>query len=422
MNAITKRDMDVLRELAKRTMEVANRPVQEEKRNLWKRLNGLKPCRPMVLIDQICWNEMNVEDELTIRCEDALCREYETFLRRQLYSFRHMPVDMVVEPWVVVPKLMTGYSAGFADWQGNFDFGIEIDQETKTLDATNSVVSRSFHSQINDIDDVEKIRMPQIRYLKEESEAKLALVQEIFAGTIDVKLEGCYPGFWFFDAIVHWCGVENTLYSMAGGAEFLHAICNRLLDAYLCGLDQLEQQGLLGDAQTLVHCTGAYSEELENSPAPIGSAKRLWTFNLSQIFSSASPTDHEEFEVAYSRSWYERFGLGYYGCCEPLHDRIEMLHQIPNIRKVSISPFANPEAGAEALGKNYVMSRKPLPTVFAMDSFDAEASYREIRDLMKVCQQTGTPLEIIQKDISTLKYRPERLWKWADAVMRAVQE
>ena len=80
------------------------------------------------------------------------------------------------------------------------------------------------------------------------------------------------------------------------------------------------------------------------------------------------------------------------------------------------------KAGAEALGSRYVMSRKPMPAVFAMDTFDPENSYREIRELMKICRRTGTPLEIIQKDISTLKYKPERLWQWADAVMRAVQE
>ena len=422
MNAISKRDIAILRELARWTTEIANLPIQAEKRDMWKALNGLHPVRPMVLIDQICWNEMNVDGELTLQCEDALCREYEAFLRQQLYSYQHMPVDMVVEPFVRMPKLMTGYTAGFEDWQGKFDFGIEIQQETSVTDITNEIVGHSYHCQMGDMDDLEKIRMPEIRYLKVETEAKLALVREIFGDTIDVKLDGCYPGFWFFDAIVHWCGVEDTLCNMAADPEFLHAVCDRLLTAYLTGLDQLEREGLLGDAQTQVHCTGAYSDELENSAAPAGSAKRLWTFNLSQIFCSASPAAHEEFEADYSRRWYERFGLGYYGCCEPLHDRIGMLSRIPNIRKVSISPFANVEAGAEALGNRYMMSRKPMPAVFAMDTFDPENSYREIRELMKICRRTGTPLEIIQKDISTLKYKPERLWQWADAVMRAVQE
>ena len=422
MDKIPQQDIQILRDLAKKTSEVASLPIQAERRRLWRALNGLKPERPMVLIDQICWNEMNVDDELTLRCESSLGQRYETYLRRQLYTHRHMPTDLVIEPCVLVPKIISGYRAGFADWEGHFDFGIQVDQEVSVSDVTNNIVGHAYKCQIFGEEDLEKIKMPVIRYQEEETLRQLALVQEIFGDSIEVKLEGCYPGFWFFDALVHWCGVENTLYNLISDPEFVHALCRRLLDAYLSGLDQLEAQGLLGDHQTLVHCTGAYSDELENSSAPLGSAKRLWTFNLSQIFCSISPAMHDEFEANYSKEWYERFGLGYYGCCEPLHDRVSMLQKIPNIRKVSISPFANPELGAEALGNRYVMSRKPNPNIFASSSFDAGASYQEVRELMKTCRKTGTPLEIIQKDVSTLLYKPQRLWQWAEEVSRAVCE
>ena len=48
MNAISKRDIAILRELARQTTEIANLPIQAEKRSLWKALNGLRPVRPMV--------------------------------------------------------------------------------------------------------------------------------------------------------------------------------------------------------------------------------------------------------------------------------------------------------------------------------------------------------------------------------------
>ena len=47
----------------------------------------------MVMIDQVCWNEMAVGDELTLRCTDAECRGYEQELRRLLFQWRHFPVD-----------------------------------------------------------------------------------------------------------------------------------------------------------------------------------------------------------------------------------------------------------------------------------------------------------------------------------------
>ena len=86
MNAINK-DKSIIRELAKSVAEIAAMPVQEEKRRLWRSLNGLRPERPMVMIDQICWNELNYDGSLDLRCEDTECRSYEQILRRILYRW-----------------------------------------------------------------------------------------------------------------------------------------------------------------------------------------------------------------------------------------------------------------------------------------------------------------------------------------------
>ena len=101
---MNKQDKGIIRELAARVAEIGALPVQDEKRALWRKLNAKKPARPMVMIDQVCWNEMNVDDELTLRCSDPECRSYEESLRRTLFQWKHFPVDMVVEPFILVPK------------------------------------------------------------------------------------------------------------------------------------------------------------------------------------------------------------------------------------------------------------------------------------------------------------------------------
>ncbi|HJO92183.1 MAG TPA: hypothetical protein QF753_02180, partial [Victivallales bacterium] len=68
MSKLTKKDVDIVRNLAGRVAEIASLSVQREKKKLWSKLNGLEPVRPMVMIDQVCWNEMNIDDELTLRC------------------------------------------------------------------------------------------------------------------------------------------------------------------------------------------------------------------------------------------------------------------------------------------------------------------------------------------------------------------
>jgi len=142
---------------------------------------------------------------------------------------------------------------------------------------------------------------------------------------------------------------------------------------------------------------------------------------MAQILLSTSPAMFEEFEVPYAARWYERFGLADYGCCDPLHDRVHLVRRIPNVRKISMSPWADVEIGAAAIGRDYVFSWKPNPALLAADGWDVEAIERDIRRVVSACAQAGRPLEVTMKDISTVRYRPQRLWEWADIVTRVVQ-
>ena len=85
--------------------------------DLTVKLNDLESERPMVWVNEICWNEMNIDDELTPTCTDPICRGFEEPLRRILYQWKHCPVDMVVEPFVRVPKAIE-----------NSGFGVEVQQ------------------------------------------------------------------------------------------------------------------------------------------------------------------------------------------------------------------------------------------------------------------------------------------------------
>ena len=69
MNISTK-DRDILRRLATEQARIAALPIHHEKAELWRRLNDRQAVRPMVWINEICWNEMNVDDELTLQCQD----------------------------------------------------------------------------------------------------------------------------------------------------------------------------------------------------------------------------------------------------------------------------------------------------------------------------------------------------------------
>jgi hypothetical protein len=90
---------------------------------------------------------------------------------------------------------------------------------------------------------------------------------------------------------------------------------------------------------------------------------------------------------------------------------------IPNLRKVSMSPWANKARGAEEIGRDYVYSCKPSPALLAAGSLNEDLIYRDLLETKKLCDQFGCPLEIILKDISTVAYQPQRLWRWAEIAM-----
>ena len=48
-------DRKIIRRLASRLSEIAALPIHDEKRGLWRELNGLRSVRPMVWINEIPW-------------------------------------------------------------------------------------------------------------------------------------------------------------------------------------------------------------------------------------------------------------------------------------------------------------------------------------------------------------------------------
>jgi hypothetical protein len=404
-------DREIIRGLAAQLAEIAALPVQEQKRQMWRNLNGLKPDRPMVMADQVCWNEMNVNNELTLLCEDPECRGYESMLRMTLYQWNHFRVDMVVDPFIRIPKAIS-----------NTGFGVGMVEETAVTDPTNNVVGHAFTNQFVTDADLDKIQMPIVSHDQAETSRRLEVAHELFDGELEIFEQGMDPYLSVWDPISFLMSVQDALYTICDRPEYMAELARRIVKNLMSMLDQAEEQGLLCYNQSLIHCTGAYTNEL---PAPgfdpaKPRTKDIWMFGLAQMFSTVSPAMFEEFEIDICIPIFERFGLVYYGCCDPLDKKMAQVRKIPNVRKISMSPWANEEIGASEIGSNYVYSRKPNPALLARGYFDEPEVRGHLQDTVDVCKKYGCPLELILKDISTVCYEPQRLWRWAEIAMEVV--
>jgi hypothetical protein len=145
----------------------------------------------------------------------------------------------------------------------------------------------------------------------------------------------------------------------------------------------------------------------------------MWGCSNAQIFSEVSPQFQWEFAIEHDLRWLDRWGLNYYGCCEPLDGKADLLKRIPRLRKVSVTPWCKTERAVELIGPHWIMSRKPSPAVFAEDHWNPARARRDLRDFLDRAQ--GCHVELIMKDISTVRREPQRLWEWAQIAMEEVE-
>jgi hypothetical protein len=406
----TETDKQVLRSLGEKLAAVAALPVQAETASKWRAMNGLRHVKPMVWIDEVPWHEMDVEDELRLQTTSEWSRYHEWELRKLIYQWEHMPADMVVEPVVYSPLVVR-----------NTAFGIAEDVDIAVTDEANSVVSRHFNIQIRDEDDLEKIKVPVVTHDSGASEQQYEQLTEILSGVIDVKKLGANGFcFWFapWDEMIRWWGVQEALVDLYDRPELVHEAIDRLVNAYLSMLDQFEEQNLLTLNNTYFRIGSGglgYTDELpqpDYDPAHVR-AKDLWGSAAAQIFSDVSPRMHWEFSLQYELRWMSRFGLTYYGCCDPLHRKMGILEKVPNLRKVSMSPWVNLDEAVANMGDRYVFSHKPNPAVFAETTWNLGKARHELETVLDKAKAHGCVVEVIMKDISTLRYEPHRLWEWA---------
>jgi len=398
-------DKTILRELAAEQARIAALPIQKHNAGQWRRLNQLGPGKPLVWVNEICWNELAADEELTCRIAEQPWRGVEGGIRRRLYQWKHLPGDMVVEDRLYSPLAIRDTGSGISE-----------DVEIVRTDPTSGIVSRDFHPQIETEADLVKIKTPRVTHDAEASERRYQEMLDIFGDILAVEKRGI-AGQWFapWDWLIRWWDVEKAMIDLVDKPDLVHAAMDRLVTAALAQLDQYEQLNVLSlnNGNVRVGSGGpGFSDELPQADADPDHLRPadLWGCATAQIFSDVSPAMHEEFALQYERRWLERFGLTYYGCCEPLHLKLDILKSVKNLRKVSMSPWADVDKAAPVMAGRYVFSHKPSPAVLAVDRWDPDQARRNLREVLE--KTSGCVVEVILKDISTVRYEPHRLWEW----------
>jgi len=402
----TPKDKIILRELAKRYAEIAQNPINTERRNRGCDINDLIPRRPMVWVDEIPWHEMDIDNKLKLTCETNETREVEQFFRRTLFRWEYFQADMVVENFFPVGKSFS--STGM---------GLDVEENLAVTDNSNHIVSHYFIDQLDTMEKVDALKMPVVTAYPERDKECIAKAEDTFGDILPVKLHGHYVYYAPWDDIPRYRGVTPIMYDLIDNPDLLHATMRKWTDYKLSEMKQMDALNLLDSEISSLHCTPGYTKDLQ----PGTGLKNTWFRCMAQMFSDIAPDMWKEFELDYLLPLTKEFGLVYYGCCEAMEKKLDLLKTIPNLRKVGVPTRANAESCAEQLGSDYVYAHKPNPAFVAVN-FDKDTVRNEIVRVIKTCQANKCPYEFVLKDISTVGYKPQNLIDWTKTVMEAIGE
>ena len=335
-------------------------------------------------------------------------------MRTEFYQFEQLCDDHVVEPVLNV------------NWKvSKSGYGVEAVMHHSSSNEER-MGSRVWDSPIQDLDrDFDKLQAQTFSVDRESTLREKARLEAVFDGILTVRIRGGH--YWTMGLTwpaIELIGLQNLMMTMYDNPEGLHRVMAFLRDDHLAFTDWLEQEGLYS-LNNENDYTGSgsmgYTRSLPQPDWKDGSPVRKrdqWVLSESQETVGVGPDQFEEFIFPYQLDVAGQFGKCYYGCCEPVHTRWHVLKRLPNLARVSISPWADQDFMAEALGRDYVFSRKPNPTLISTGVFDEETIRNDLRQTLEAAR--GCRLEILMKDVHTLNDEPERLPRWVQIVREEI--
>jgi hypothetical protein len=411
---IQNQDKRILRNLAKKVRAVSQDPVFEARKKQWIAHNGLKSTHPLILIfPEGSWRELLPASELQCHELNARCIEWE--LRKRIVQYELMDDDTVFESNWIVTKSISDTGWGLEPKR------VMINEDEK---AGRMQTAYRYEPVIEHPSDLKKLEHPQVLYDEKNSIRRYQDAQELFGDILNVELKGtgqlslCYTPLY-----AKLRGLTRVMMDMYEEPAMLHDAMAFMEQGYEKLIDQYAELNLLSlNNDNTYHSSGGigFTDELPKDgfdPERVRT-KDIWASSQSQEMSEVSPEMHYEFIMKYEMKSLRHFGLNGYGCCENLTKKLEYVFQIPNIRRISISPWADVEKCADVLKANYIFSWKPNPSYLANENFDGEFIKNYIQHTLHAAKDCV--LEIILKDTHTCRNQPQRFTEWAKIVRELV--
>ncbi|MFO7611520.1 MAG: hypothetical protein R6W99_03400 [Clostridia bacterium] len=98
---------------------------------------------------------------------------------------------------------------------------------------------------------------------------------------------------------------------------------------------------------------------------------------------------------------------------------MDYITKIPNLKTVAVSPFSDEEIMADFIRGRYIYSRKPSPVLISLEALDENEIINSTKKTLEAAK--GCEIEFIMKDLHTVKFKPERLRRWAELTRQTIE-
>ena len=256
------------------------------------------------------------------------------------------------------------------------------------------------------------IKDPHVTVDEETSDATMALAKEVFDGILDVQ----FRTWWFWSALMvltysHLRGIDGMMVDFYDHPDKVHEIFQRLTTGYINKLKQIERDGWLYNnvGNTTVGSGGlGWTNQLHSDPNNM-KLKDMWGLCEAQEAVGVSPGMFHEFIYPYHKQVAELFGLTCYACCEPADPYWDDIRQLPHLRRVSVSQWANAEKMSEYLGRDFVYSYKPCSTDLAVPNMDEDYIRKSMAHTLSHTKNNN--VEFVLKDLHTIANKPQQVFR-----------
>lgn len=397
-------ERDVVRDLARQVMAIANEPRMAAIKQRWRDVNALRRpdrapvwCRPVG-----CWKEILPRSDLV--CGEPWLQGLEYHFR-QIICKRVIDDDTPVEPFFNV-------SAAFNRDPANI-WGVDTPKHS----SEEKDGAWGYDPPLKNESDYDRLRMPQFTYNRSGTEENVERHRDLFGDILPVNLTAGVPlSGTLGTAAADLRGLAEMMMDMVVAPELVHRLMSFLRDSMLAAMDVVAATGLLEPNNNgPMTCSDSIGDQLGGKRG----YGNMWIMLNSQEFDQVSPDMWREFCLEYQRPIMERYGLVAYGCCENLTHKIDGVLSIPNLRVFTCSAWTDLGAVQERVGQDYcIMWRQKASDVVFPDDV------RVIRDDLNAGakQLQGYYYQIVLRELQTLAGHKDRLAVWTRLAKAAAEK